>query len=148
MNKPTDKIHFFYEEPIKFQLVGSELFEQWLTQVISKEKPDYILNEINYIFCDDAYLIEINKQYLDHDTYTDIITFDSSEKEGQIESDIFISIERVEENAKELKIPFERELKRVMVHGLLHLMGYRDKTVEEVALMRKKEDQAMALFSI
>lgn len=148
MNKPTDKIHFFYEEPIKFQLVGSELFEQWLTQVISKEKPDYILNEINYIFCNDAYLIEINKQYLDHDTYTDIITFDSSEKEGQIESDIFISIERVEENAKELKIPFERELKRVMVHGLLHLMGYRDKTVEEVALMRKKEDQAMALFSI
>ncbi|MDR1724869.1 MAG: rRNA maturation RNase YbeY [Bacteroidales bacterium] len=102
------------------------------------------IGEISYIFCDDEYLLEINQEYLNHDTYTDIVTFDYSE-DDIISGDIFISVDRVKENAKKLKIPFERELKRVIIHGILHLCGLKDKTSEESSKMREEEEKALSL---
>jgi len=100
---------------------------------------------INYIFCDDEYLHKINVEYLQHDTLTDIITFDYTE--GKVlHSDIYISVDRVKENAEIFKVPFQRELLRVLAHGLLHLCGYKDKTPKDSALMRQKEEEMMLLF--
>jgi len=102
---------------------------------------------LNYIFCDDDYLHEINVKYLDHDDYTDIISFENSV--GNIlHGDIFISTERVQENAEKFNIEFEEELLRVMAHGLLHFCGYKDKTKEEASLMRKKEDEKIKMFHV
>ncbi|MDX1903199.1 MAG: rRNA maturation RNase YbeY [Thermonemataceae bacterium] len=98
---------------------------------------------MNFIFCDDAYLLQINQEYLNHDTYTDIITFDNAEKKGVLESDIFISVERVKENAQNLQIDFEQELRRVLIHGVLHLLGYKDKNKTQEQEMRAKEDEAL-----
>jgi rRNA maturation RNase YbeY len=98
------------------------------------------LGDISYIFCDDAYLLDINQKYLDHDTLTDIITFPLSNKEDIVSGEIYISVERVRENAKELQVPFPQELKRVIVHGVLHLCGYDDATHEQKKAMRAKED--------
>jgi rRNA maturation RNase YbeY len=105
------------------------------------------LGTLNYIFCDDAYLVEINLQYLNHNTLTDIITFDYSD-ESRVSGDIFISIERVRDNAKDFKVGFEEELKRVMSHGVLHLLGYNDKTDEEKHSMRNKENEMIKLFHV
>ena len=107
---------------------------------------NFKLSEINYIFSSDEYLHKINLQYLDHDTYTDIITFDNSEEEKLIEGDIFVSIDRVKENARDFNSPFEQELRRVLVHGVLHLCGYFDKSVEDEKLMRMKEEFYLNLF--
>ena len=101
---------------------------------------------MNYIFCSDDYLLEVNKQYLDHDYYTDIITFDNSEEKGKLEGDIFVSIERVKENAENLKLAFDVELRRVLVHGLLHLIGFSDSDQELKNQMRAKEDECLLLF--
>ena len=114
----------------------SELLQSWIYKTILEEKKSASL--INYIFCSDDYLLEINKKYLGHNDYTDILTFPY--ENDPIESDIFISLERVDENAKNLKIDFIEELRRVMIHGVLHLCGYGDKTKEETKLMREKED--------
>lgn len=111
--------------------------EPWIKTVITKENKT--LGEINYIFCTDEYLLEKNQTFLNHNTYTDIITFDYSE-ENQISGDIFISIERVKENARKFAVEFETELKRVMIHGVLHLIGYKDKSEDEQKLMREKEN--------
>jgi len=111
--------------------------EPWIKTVITKENKT--LGEINYIFCTDEYLLEKNQTFLNHNTYTDIITFDYSE-EKQISGDIFISIERVKENARKFAVEFETELKRVMIHGVLHLIGYKDKSEDEQKLMREKEN--------
>lgn len=111
--------------------------EPWIKTVITKENKT--LGEINYIFCTDEYLLEKNQTFLNHNTYTDIITFDYSE-ENQISGDIFISIERVKENARKFAVEFETELKRVMIHGVLHLIGYNDKSEDEQKLMREKEN--------
>ena len=99
------------------------------------------MQSINYIFCSDDYLLELNKQYLNHNTLTDIITFELNAPGEPILSDIFISIDRVKENAKTLEIPFKQELHRVIFHGALHLCGYKDKKKEEQKLMRRKEDE-------
>ena len=104
------------------------------------------IKELNYVFCSDEYLYQMNRDYLKHDTYTDIITFDNSEKKDDIEGDIFISIDRVRENAKTLAQEVETEMNRVLAHGLLHLMGYKDKTQEEAALMRLKEEESIKLY--
>ena len=101
------------------------------------------LKTLNFIFCTDEYLHSINLQYLNHDTYTDIITFDNSEGDGLIEGDIFISIDRVKENANKFDVSLEKEIKRVMAHGVLHLCGYIDKTAGEAKQMRLKEDEAL-----
>ena len=100
----------------------------------------------NFIFCSDTFLLNINREYLSHDTFTDIITFDNSDSPEQIETDIFISIDRVKENASHLNIEFEKELHRVMIHGILHLVGYKDKTQKEKEIMRARENEALELL--
>ena len=137
------KINFFSEN-IDFQLSNKQKIRQWLTQLI--ESHQFKITEINYIFCDDSYLHQINIDYLQHDTLTDIITFDNSEKKGRIESDIFISIERVRENSQKFKNEFENELHRVMAHGVLHLLGFKDKTSSEKDMMRAKETEALSAY--
>ncbi|WP_282017773.1 rRNA maturation RNase YbeY [Salegentibacter mishustinae] len=136
-------INFYSENDFKLQEEKS--FDTWIRKVISSEKKQ--LGEINYIFCDDHYLYKINLKFLDHDTYTDIISFDNSEGD-ELNGDIFISTDRVTENAKEYNVDFSDELKRVMIHGILHLCGYGDKTESEAALMRQKEDEKIALFHV
>ena len=136
-------IHFFTEET-PFQLKQKLNRKKWLKEIAEDE--NYSINELNYIFCTDEYLYEINVEYLNHDTYTDIITFDNSEIENEIEADIFISVDRVKENASKLNIPVEDELSRVISHGLFHLMGYKDKKKAEAELMRSKEEFAINLY--
>lgn len=103
------------------------------------------MGELNYIFCTDPYLHNINRRFLKHDTYTDIITFDNSTVQDFIEADIYISLDRVRENARKFNVTFDEELHRVMVHGLLHLAGYGDKSPSEKVLMKKKEDAYLSL---
>lgn len=104
------------------------------------------ISELNYIFCSDPFLLDMNRQYLHHDTFTDIITFDNSDLPGIIEADIYISADRVAENAAKFKVSFREELARVMVHGLLHLCGFGDKSPAEKVEMRKEEERALSLF--
>lgn len=131
-------IHFF-EEDVAFKPKNKKLLRAWLNSVVQAE--GFKLKELNYIFCSDAYLLQINQQYLDHDTYTDIITFDNSEQEKVIVGDIFISVERIRENAAKFNVPEAAELQRVMVHGALHLLGYPDKTPAAKKIMTGKEDE-------
>lgn len=102
--------------------------------------------EIAYIFCTDDYLLAINQRFLHHDTYTDIVTFDYAKGSKNLVGEVYISVDRVRDNAKTLNVPFEDELRRVVAHGLLHLCGYRDKTKAEKAAMRKKEDHCLSLW--
>ena len=134
---------YFFNEDVNFTLDNETATINWLQNVLYDES--FIDENINYIFCSDKYLHQLNREYLDHDSLTDIITFDNSEKEGNIEADIFISVERVKENAQKLEKAFEEELHRVMIHGLLHIMGYSDKTDEDKQVMRKKEDACLSL---
>ncbi|MDT0675372.1 rRNA maturation RNase YbeY [Autumnicola musiva] len=138
-----EKINFYSEN--SFKLDSEASFKNWIKRVILSE--DKKCGEISYIFCDDKYLHKINLQYLNHDTYTDIISFDDS-MGNQIQGDIFISTERVAENAREYKVGFEEELIRVMAHGILHFCGYIDKTESDSALMRQKENEKMKLFHV
>ncbi|EKB49213.1 rRNA maturation RNase YbeY [Cecembia lonarensis] len=135
----------FFEEDIRFPLKGKNKYKNWLRKIASDQNRK--IKELNYIFCSDEYLYQINVEYLNHKTYTDIITFDNTEDSKTIEGDIFISIERVRENAEIEKIDFEKELLRVMSHGLLHLMGYKDKNQEDQIEMRKMENKSIGLFS-
>ncbi len=136
-------ISFNYE--IDFEIQEETIYTDWISNVIISENKSE--GEINYIFCDDDYLVEINQQYLNHDTLTDIISFDYS-LGNEIHGDIYISIERVRENAEEFKVPFEEELKRVMIHGVLHYCGYKDKSESDELLMRSKEDEKIKLFHV
>lgn len=129
---------FFFSEKIDFQLSKEEKIKHWIQTTIQHEK--HTLIALNYIFCNDEYLHQINVAYLQHDTYTDIITFDNSEDERAIEGDIFISIDRIKANAHTFQVPFSQELPRVMIHGVLHLLGYADKTEEEKKEMRRLEN--------
>lgn len=133
----------FFTQDTSFHISRPIKTRQWIRMVIQKEKKR--LAHLNYIFCSDKYLLSLNKQYLNHKTLTDIITFDNSEDPRRIEADIFISIERVGDNANRLGIPFQDELARVMVHGVLHLAGYKDKSAAEKSTMRKKEDAYLSL---
>lgn len=132
------KINFFTED-VDFKLKNKTIIRKWITDSIKNE--ECFVGELNFIFCSDEYLLKINQEYLDHDTYTDIITFDNSEGEDEISGDIFISIDRVTENAIKFKINQDTELQRVMIHGVLHLIGFPDKKPEEKALMTSKENQ-------
>ena len=136
-------IHFFSEE-IPYTLKEKLNRKRWLTKIATNA--GFKIKELNYVFCSDEYLYQMNRDYLKHDTYTDIITFDNSEKKDDIEGDIFISIDRVRENAKTLAQEVETEMNRVLAHGLLHLMGYKDKTQKEAALMRLKEEESIKLY--
>jgi len=129
----------FFNEDINYKLPQKQITRQWLKR--QAEREGYAVGDLNYIFCSDEYVLQVNRDYLQHDYYTDIITFDQGEEEGKIEGDIFISVERVIDNARQLNLSVEQEMRRVLAHGLLHLCGYRDKTDEEVQLMRTKEDE-------
>lgn len=134
---------FFNSENINFKLKQPLKTKQWLKAVALKHKKT--ISEINYIFCSDEAQLVRNQQFLNHNTYTDIITFDYSEK-NKISGDVFISIERVTENATKFNVDFNTELNRVIAHGLLHLCCFKDKTKEQAATMRKKEDEALKIF--
>lgn len=136
-------INFNYESD--FSLDNEEAVAAWISAVVVSENKKE--GEINYIFCDDEYLHKINLEYLSHDNLTDIISFDYCVG-NEIIGDIFISVERVQDNANDFKVSFETELKRVMVHGILHYCGYKDKGEEDERLMRSKEDEKLALFHV
>ncbi len=135
-------VHFFYNE-VRFKLRTPRKVISWIKEVVDKEGS--LIQEINYVFCSDSYLLTLNLGFLKHNTLTDIITFDNSEKTSVLEGEIYISVERVEENAKKYNVPFEDELNRVMIHGVLHLLGYKDKKTTEKAIMRKKEEACLSL---
>lgn len=134
---------YYFNEDCPFILPDEAGTTNWITTVLHKE--GFSVKNINYIFCSDEHLLKINQEYLHHDTLTDIITFDHSDSNTEIESDIFISIDRVKENADQLGKPFIDELHRVMIHGLLHIMGFADKSDEEKRVMREKEDACLSL---
>jgi len=134
-------ISFNYETD--FELLNESDFSKWLSEVILSENKKE--GEINYIFCDDDYLLEINQQYLDHDTLTDIISFDYSVG-NELNGDIFVSVERVKENASDYNVSFQEEIQRVLVHGILHYCGYKDKTEADELVMRRKEEEKMKMF--
>lgn len=136
-------ISFNYEND--FELENEEAFGAWLSSVIESEKKKE--GEINYIFCDDEYLHKINLEYLNHDTLTDIISFDYS-MGNELHGDIYVSIERVIDNAKDYEVSFEDELKRVLVHGILHYCGYKDKSDADEVIMRSKEEDKMKMFHV
>ncbi|MFV8464268.1 rRNA maturation RNase YbeY [Flavobacterium sp. LB1P62] len=136
-------INFNYETD--FTLDNEEAVALWLSNVITSENKKE--GEINYIFCDDEYLHKINLEYLNHDTLTDIISFDYT-MGNELSGDVFVSVERVKDNAVDFNVPFEDELKRVLVHGVLHYCGYKDKGEEDELLMRCKEDEKLALFHV
>lgn len=136
-------ISFNYETD--FELENEAQYEDWISRIIESEGFDE--GEINYIFCDDDYLHKINVEYLDHDTLTDIISFDYTVG-NVLQGDIFVSIERVKDNAKDFNVSFDEELKRVLSHGVLHYCGYKDKSPEDEALMRSKEEEKMQMFHV
>jgi rRNA maturation RNase YbeY len=132
-----------YNYETDFNLEDENHLENWIEKVVSDK--DFELGEVNYIFCDDEYLLKLNVEFLQHDTLTDIISFDNSLGK-LINGDIFISIERVQENAKEYNVTFEEELHRVMIHGILHYMGLKDKSADEKMMMRKEENKALLVL--
>lgn len=134
-------IRFFYEQ-IDFKIKNPRKTIQWIKKSVKNERS--LIGEINYIFCCDNYLLRLNQVFLGHKTLTDIITFDYSAK-NLISGEIYISLERVKENSIKFRCDFEEELRRVMIHGVLHLSGYNDKLPAEVSKMRKKEDAYLSL---
>jgi len=136
-------IDFNYET--EFTLENEEAISRWISNIIKSE--DKTEGEINYIFCNDEYLHKINVEYLGHDTLTDIISFDYSIG-NELHGDIFVSVERVKDNAIDFNVSFDDELKRVLVHGVLHYCGYKDKTKKDELLMRSKEDEKLAMFHV
>ena len=129
---------------LDFELEDKVKVKKWISEVVTAQGKK--VGQIGYLFCDDAYLIEVNRTYLNHDTYTDIITFDYVVGDI-ISGDIMISVERVKENASQFNTSFEQELHRVIIHGVLHLLGQKDKSESEAAEMRKKEEAALVLWN-
>lgn len=136
-------ISFNYET--EFSLINEDEYSTWIAAIIESESK--LLGEVNYIFCNDDYLHKINVDYLDHDTLTDIISFDYTEGDI-ISGDIFISIERVVDNAKDYNVSFDNELLRVLAHGVLHYCGYKDKSDTDAAIMRSKEEDKIQMFHV
>jgi rRNA maturation RNase YbeY len=132
----------FFTEKIPFKLNCPRKTSKWINLVVKKEKK--VIGEISYIFCSDEFLLSLNQQFLKHDTLTDVITFDFSEGKTLV-GEIYISIQRVTENAKKFNVPFQNELDRVMIHGVLHLVGYKDKKPAEKEQMRRKEEACLSL---
>ncbi|WP_299212926.1 rRNA maturation RNase YbeY [uncultured Aquimarina sp.] len=136
-------INFFYES-VDID-IDEERVSSWIRNVIMSEKKKE--GEISFIFCNDDYLLKINQDFLDHDTYTDIISFDNS-LGNELHGDVFISHERVVENSVTYAVSVEEELRRVIVHGVLHFCGFKDKTEEESVIMRQKENEKLAMFHV
>jgi probable rRNA maturation factor len=133
----------FFSEDVDFDIENPEKLQHWIEQVVILHQKE--AGEINVIFCSDEYLLEMNRNHLKHDYYTDIITFDYSE-DGQISGDLFISIDRVQDNSQSLQVDFKTELHRVIIHGILHLLGFKDKTEQDSQLMRAKEEEMMEIL--
>jgi len=138
------KVYFFYEKK-GFSLRNRGTLKDFIEKIFKKEKN--LLGSINYIFCSDKKLLEINKTYLKHNFYTDIISFDLSSGPKKI-AEIYISVDRVRENAKSLGVSLNNELHRVIFHGTLHICGYKDKTNKDRAVMRSKEDHYLSGFGL
>jgi probable rRNA maturation factor len=132
----------FFSEDCTFVLKNKALVRQWIQDVLKHE--GYRPGALNFIFCSDAYLLQINQEYLKHDTFTDIVTFPYEDQGKRISGDMFISIDRIQENAEKFQVAMVDELHRVMIHGVLHLCGYKDKTKADQALMRQKENESLA----
>ncbi len=135
---------FFSNADIDFELKSADLIKKWIFVVVKSYGKQ--VGRINYLFCSDEYVYEANVRYLNHDTYTDIITFDYVEG-NLISGDIMISVDRVEENAKILDTSFESEMHLVIIHGVLHLLGFKDKSDVDAAIMRKKEEESLAVLN-
>ena len=136
-------VHFFNDD-VDFSISDETLLRKWINLVVTNHKKR--LGKITYLFCSDEKIYQTNVRFLNHNTYTDIITFDYVEND-LISGDIIISIDRVEENARVFNVSFEQELHRVIIHGLLHLLGFKDKSPEDEAMMRRKEDESLALLN-
>ena len=139
-------IQFSYFQT-RFKLLHPKKTSAWIERVVEAEGSS--INSLSYVFCSDRYLLGINQEYLDHDTLTDIITFDYSDKHSKssqtLEGEVYISIQRVRENAQELGVAFETELHRVIIHGVLHLLGYKDKSAKDRAGMRRMEEKYLGM---
>jgi len=133
----------FFSEDIDFSLEDPQQVSDWIAIVIKQHGQE--LGSLTYIFCSDDYLHKMNVEYLAHDTLTDIITFNNADEEGIIEGDVFISVDRVRDNATDASTSFKDELHRVIIHGVLHLLGFKDKSEQDEALMRKEEDSSLSL---
>lgn len=136
-------IEFSYQTD--FELPNANSYSDWLNQVVDANDAD--IESLGYVFCDDEFVHAMNKEHLNHDTLTDIITFDYG-TEDLLEGEIYISVDRVKDNASEFNVEFVEELQRVMVHGLLHMLGYGDSTTEEKKVMRSLEEKYMQLFHV
>ncbi len=136
----------FFNEDVDYKLPQIQATRQWLKQ--QAEREGYAVGDLNYIFASDEYVLQVNRDYLQHDYYTDVITFDQREETGKIEGDIFVSVDRVADNASQLGIPAGQEMRRVLAHGLLHLCGYGDKTEGEIKLMRAKEEEWLSTANL
>jgi len=137
----------FFTEDVDFQILRKNSWKNWIKNVITEHQ--FVVGELNYIFCSDNYLLKINQEYLDHDYYTDIITFPNEELiDGVVSGDLFISVERILDHARMNQCSIQDELKRVMIHGVLHLLGFGDKTEEESKKMRVLENESMLMFHV
>jgi probable rRNA maturation factor len=136
------KIYFFLEE-VKHNLRHKRKIREWITKAVENE--GYTLGTLNYILTTDNILVQLNKEYLRHFTLTDIITFDLTEHEGEITADVYISLDRAKENAREFKVSLSNEVYRLMIHGVLHLLGYKDKTAADKEKMRAREEFYLSL---
>jgi len=136
------KIYFFLEE-VTYNLRQKRRIREWIIKTAENE--GFTIDVLNYILTNDNILVQLNKEYLRHFTLTDIITFDLSEKEGELCGDVYISVDRAKENAREFKVSLKNELSRLMIHGVLHLMGYKDKSLEEREQMRAREEFYLSL---
>ncbi len=145
LSTSQSKVCFFFQE-VKISLVNRTQLKKYIQSIFKKEGKE--LESINYIFCTDKAVLEINRQFLTHDFYTDIITFGLSEKGAPIQAEIYISIDRVKDNARQLGVSFKSELHRVIFHGVLHLCGYKDKSKKEIGEMRGKEEFYLAKYGL
>lgn len=136
----------FYEENVSARLKNRLPLRKFLNVTVTKYLPEVKKTDISYIFCDDSYLLQINQDFLQHDTYTDIITFDLSEDVHHLQAEIYVSVTRIAENAAKFGISYEQELHRVIFHGVLHLCGFKDKTKNDAAIMRSREDECLNLY--
>lgn len=135
-------IHFFQED-IQYSLKNKRALKNWIAGVL--DQYGFKKFSINYILCSNEYILKINRDFLQHDYYTDIITFNNSIDEKILESDIFISLDTIQENSNRFRVTLEDELHRVMIHGILHLLGYHDKTTKQKQQMRQLENQCLEL---
>jgi len=136
---------YFSCADVEFDLQQVPLLKKWISEIVKSY--DRRVGRISYLLCSDEYVYDANVRFLNHDTYTDIITFDNVEG-NLVSGDIMISVDRVGENARQMSLPFERELHRVIIHGVLHLLGYKDKTDEDASVMRQKENESLRFLDL